>query len=242
MSNVFPINKKVLICGDSFAVTDEQYPGLHFSEKMASNPDLKVINYAAAGASNAMIAMQLLQGIAFKPDFVVLMFTNYERYEYDHTVPLPMQEVTAESVAQWQQSRYITNSFQYMDHVREKNKYLHQWRYGVASDQLERLKNYFYVCMCLSVCQSNQIPFCFSLGGFEYIQNYRGFYKQHYTVLLEQNYCVNLLEQHSNRMLPTNLWSHHDGKTMSPRFHIADNAVQTQFANECEQFIKEQFC
>jgi len=226
--------KKILICGDSFGVTDSQYPGLHFSEKIAESTGMEVINYSAGGASNALIATQFLQALNFKPDFVVFTFTGAERYEYDNQAPGSLQEVNHYTLVQYLRDRYVTNAFRDLDHVAKKNELLYKWRFQVASDSMERLKNYFYIFMCITTCQSHQLPFCFSLGGFEHRRDYKA--------LLEQNYIKNLIDENSDRKININLWDYNDRKTMSPRFHVADDRVQSEFADECIKFIKEEFC
>jgi hypothetical protein len=59
---------KVLICGDSYCTNDTDYPGLHWTEKMlAQSAQLEICNLAHGGCSNAMILLQLLQGIKIQP-------------------------------------------------------------------------------------------------------------------------------------------------------------------------------
>jgi len=225
---------KILICGDSFCATDRKYPGLHFSEKIAKTTGFDIINYSVGGSSNAMIATQLLQGLVFKPDFIIFGFTSAERYEYDESFPALLGEVTPATVKKYQQARYITNCYAWRDNVKKHNDILRRWRYGVASDNMEKLKNYLYISMCITTCLAHDIPFCFSTGGFENTLDYQK--------LLEENYVKNLIDENSDRKLPINLWDYHDGKTMSPCFHIADDTIQTQYADECIKFIKEELC
>jgi hypothetical protein len=226
--------KKILICGDSFGLTDNRYPGLHFSDKIANCAGMDVINFSVGGASNALIAAQFLQALNFKPDFVIFTFTGTERYEYDNQAPMPLQEVTYDTVGQYLKDRYITNCWRSLDHIVQKNIQLDKWRFGVASDSMERLKNYFYISMCIASCQTHRLPFCFSLGGFEHRRDYKE--------LLEQNYIKDLIDENKDRRLNVNLWDYNDRKLMSPWFHVDDDRIQTEFSNECIKFIKEEFC
>ena len=78
---------KILICGDSFCVTDPKFPKLHWSEKLLElSSDIEVYNLSMGGASNALITMQLMQGLKLKPDFIILSFTNEHRYEKDNNI------------------------------------------------------------------------------------------------------------------------------------------------------------
>ena len=66
---------RILVCGDSFAITDPNFPGLHWTDKILDHSaDFEVCNLAAGGASNAMIALQLMQGLQLRPDFVIFSF------------------------------------------------------------------------------------------------------------------------------------------------------------------------
>ena len=71
---------KILVCGDSYAITDSDFPGLHWSEKILNfSPNFELCNLAYGGCSNAMITLQLLQGLNLNPNFVILSFTNEHR-------------------------------------------------------------------------------------------------------------------------------------------------------------------
>jgi hypothetical protein len=212
---------KILICGDSYCVTDPAFPGLHWSEKILSNSqNYEVCNLAYGGCSNALIAMQLLQGLRLKPDFVVLSFTNEGRYELDkNSDALPM-DLSAAELSAYLKERYTTNRYS-ID--KSKLDIINQYKNIASSDNLEKLKNYFYICFCLMTLQSQKINFCFSLGGFEY--------KQDYTALLNSNFVKNLVSDFKEFELQTNLWYH--GNLHSPFFHVKDARVQQLFANEC---------
>jgi len=66
---------KILICGDSYCVPDPEYANLHWSEKiLSSSQQTEIINLAYGGCSNALIALQLMQGLRFNPDFIIFFF------------------------------------------------------------------------------------------------------------------------------------------------------------------------
>ena len=221
---------RVLVCGDSYCITDPDYPELHWTEKMlAQSADIEICNLAYGGCSNAMIALQLLQGVKLNPQFVILSFTSHGRYEVDKDTTALPREFTAEEIANYQKERYTTSCYE-ID--KKQLEIINQWRLKAASDNFEKLKNYFYISFCLMYLKTNNIPFCYSLGGFEH--------KQDYTALINANYVENLLTEHSANELATNLWYH--GNKVKPLFHVDDEKAQILFANECMKNIKEITC
>jgi hypothetical protein len=221
---------KVLICGDTYCTNDTDYPGLHWTEKMlAQSAQLEICNLAHGGCSNAMILLQLLQGIKIQPQFVILSFTCHGRYELDKDVSVFPQDFSIEEIADYQKKRYTTNIYK-ID--KKQLDMINQWQLLAASDNIEKLKNYFYISFCLMYLKINNIPFCYSLGGFEF--------KQNYTTLINGNYIENLLIEHQINELSTNLWYH--GHKSKPFFHVDDDRVQTLFANECMKYIEENLC
>ena len=208
---------KILVCGDSYSVTDPDFPGLHWSEKILNfSPDFELNSLAHGGCSNAMITLQLLQGLNLNPNFVILLFTNEHRYELDKDVSVLPADLTVEELAHYQKTRYTTNMY-----VRDLE--IAKWMGGKCSDNFEKLKNYFYISFCLQTLHQRNIPFAFSLGGFEY--------KQDYSAFINSNYMYNFIKDYTDYELKTNLWYH--GSKSKPYFHVDDDKVQTLFANEC---------
>lgn len=217
---------RILVCGDSYCITDPNYPELHWSEKLLnSSADFEVCNLASGGSSNALITLQLLQGLQLKPDFVIFSFTHDHRYEFDNDVDAVPLSLTAEELAHYQKQRYSTSV--YKERNQEKIQLLNRWAVDAASTNMEKLKNYFYISFCLNTCQLENIPFCFSLGGFEY--------QQDYTNLIRSNYVKNYIVQHKDHELATNLWYH--GTKPQPVFHVDNDNIQTLFAAECRDRI-----
>ena len=91
---------RVLICGDSFCVPDHAFPGLHWSEKMLNHSSkFDIFNLAYGGSSNALISLQLLQGLQINPDFVIFSFTKPLRYEFDKDIAaLPDLPLTTQKI------------------------------------------------------------------------------------------------------------------------------------------------
>jgi hypothetical protein len=208
---------RILICGDSYSVADPNFPGLHWSEKILDfSADFEVCNLAYGGCSNAMIILQLLQGLNLNPDFVIVSFTNEHRYELDKNIKALPRDLTVQSLAEYQKNRYTTNMY-------VKDTEIDRWMAGKCSDNFEKLKNYFYIAFCMQTLKQHSIPFAFSLGGFEY--------KQDYSALINSNYVYNFIKDYTDHELKTNLWYH--GTAAVPCFHVADDKVQTLYANEC---------
>ncbi|CAB4164142.1 hypothetical protein UFOVP1146_78 [uncultured Caudovirales phage] len=209
---------RILVCGDSFSVTDPDYPGLHWTEKILNfSPDFEVANLSYGGCSNAMINLQLLQGLNLNPDFVIISFTNEHRYELDNNINAIPTDLTPMGIATYQKTRYTTN-------VYTQDKEIARWMSSKCSDNFEKIKNYFYISFCIQTLKQRNIPFAFSLGGFEY--------KQDYTALINANYMYNFIKDYTDYELKTNLWFYHGGNSR-PYFHVSSNEVQTLYANEC---------
>ena len=202
---------KILVCGDSYFVTDPKFPGLHWSEKLlAMSGDIEVYNLSFGGCSNALITLQLMQGLKLNPDFVILSFTNEHRYESDAKIDAMPYGLTIDSIAAYLKERYKANPLRKTDFLE-------------LSTNFEKLKNYFHIMFCLQTLKSKGINFCFSLGGFEY--------QQDYTALLRSNFLENTVFDYTAHELSLNLWYH--GQKSSPYFHVVNEEVHTLFAKEC---------
>jgi hypothetical protein len=156
---------------------------------------------------------------------VILSFTEHGRYELDNDITALPQDLTCQELAHYQKQRYTVNSY---EKDRVKLDVVNRWRTLAASENFEKIKNYFYISFCLTYLKSHDIPYCFSLGGFEY--------QQDHTLLLSQNYVENLLIEHAPNQLFTNLWQH--GHKKQPVFHVDDERAQFLFANECMARIR----
>ena len=208
---------KILVCGDSFCVTDPDYPGLHWSEKILnSSSNFELCNLSVGGASNALIAIQLMQGLKLKPDFVILSFTNEHRYEKDNNIDAMPYDLSVDSISEYLKERYSSNPGANMPAS------------AMLSTNLEKIKNYFYIVFCLQILKEKQINFCFSLGGFEF--------KQDYSAFINSNFMENLIIDFKGQELLTNLWYYINNKNR-PYFHVDNESVQRLFANQCLSHI-----
>jgi hypothetical protein len=214
---------KILICGDSFCVRDSKFLGLHWTEKLLDlSGTIELANLAYGGCSNALIVFQLLQGLQLNPDFVILSFTSHGRYEYDKNVDACPTELTSKSLADYIKQRYTTNKYAENTAV---NDLINRWMVTGSSKNFEKLKNYFYIDYCLAMLKSQSIKFCYSLGGFEF--------QQDYTQLTNSSFIPNTFANYTKFELPLNLWYYQDKDKNAPYFHVSKEDIQTFFANEC---------
>lgn len=197
---------------------------------LGMSEEINIDNLSAGGASNALIVLQMLQGLELKPNFVVLSFTNENRYEVDRNISSVPYDLEADSLAAYQKERYITNKNEIDPSQLEV---INQMIVSASSPNFEKLKSYFYISFCLNTLKLKKIPFCFSLGGFEYEHNY--------TALINQNYLPNFIIDYKQNEIKTNLWYH--GNKPSPYFHVDNDDIQQLFANECfKKIMQESTC
>ena len=218
-------DKKVLICGDSFASPDADYPGLHWSEKLLNStaPTFELYNMSHGGDSNALIALQLMQGMEFHPDFVILSFTAMHRHELDKNQNACAYDQSLESINSSRIARYKSTS-QSLEIPTAHIEIIDKFNTEVISKDFEILKNYFIISYCINLMQTHSIEFCYSLGGF--VNHTNPF------SVIQSNYIKNNFFETTDKMLKINLWEHKPWKKR-PYFHVDDDAVQTAFANEC---------
>lgn len=221
--------KKVLICADSFGVTDPDFPGLHFSEKILDQtpPVFELHNLAHGGDTNALIVLQLLQGLQFDPDFVILLFTSTHRHEIDKNknVYYP-NDVSVDALKEFSHNRYTTScSFSGKAPI---SKLINNWNTTVISDEFEVMKNYFLIHYCFQLLEKQNIPFCYSLGGMD---------KVDYSSIVNKNFIKNHINEYSLQALKINLWNHPCNQPR-PYFHVNDDIIQSAFANECIHHLR----
>ena len=206
--------KKILICGDSYGVTDPQFPNFHWSEKLGDlDSEIEIWNFSIGGSSNALIALQLMQGLRLNPDFVILSFTNEHRYEKDNDMDATPFDLSPAAIGSWLKARYSPDPKPSREVIVS------------LSHNFEKIKTYFYIMLCLQTLKEKQIDFCFSLGGFEY--------QQDYTALIRSNFLENGIKDYSAHELSTNLWYHKGKDPYVPMFHVDKEEIHVLFANEC---------
>ena len=214
--------KKVLICGDSFAQDDPRWPGLHFSQKIANSfpiIDWKVYNLASGGSSNRAIAQQMLQGMMYEPDFVILLFTGSNRIETEKNTSEPARSLNPEDIVNWNRKRYNLNT-ESMLYVRSENGD------SIVDQEVIDMQNIITAGFCLEYLKNKNIGYCWMDGGLASIDN----------KIYERNYIVNPLLNHKLKQIPLNLWLHSNTK-YDPNFHVDNEEIQESFANMCLNYI-----
>ena len=244
------MSKKILICGDSFALTDKRYPELHFSEKIKKKiPDCEIINLAIGGHSNSLIELQVRQGLQFDPDAIIIVFTDIWRTEFLRSDSPYFNEVIKEVVdyprqPKWQTIRnhnlkkYISSAHlnqptipkadsanQIIEIFNNLQKY--------TDDDYLLIKNYFIISSIFNLLTIKNIPFCFNLGGIGYKFDEKPSFKDKLVdQLLPKHFLPNEFVEHSDKEIDIDLWKYADHFN-GPYFHVEDEAIQIEFANQC---------
>jgi len=248
---------RILICGDSFAVADPNYPGSHFTEQIkAVRPDAEILNMAMGGASNSLIELQIRQAVKFNPTHVVVTFTDPGRLEYmvqwsgffrlsrsQHTL-VQNWPCQGTGISDWVQ-RHLLNISTYITsaHLASGNdNYCKQLIISEMSDpnylngsrDFIVIKNYFTIVSVLAHLQRTKLPFCFSLGGMDHQKSeHPSVYSQLTSVLLNSNELSNEISEYLDNMISCNLWNYANFKdNTGPTHHVADQDAQVAFATE----------
>jgi len=235
---------RILICGDSFGVMDPAFPGLHFSEKLHN---AEIINLSRGGASNAMVNVQMYQGLQHRPTHVIMLFTAQWRAEYNiylsgltnaelkHCVPGTKNSTWGvEDMKAFNENTYITSPYLRVRGVKHiTDAYEGHLKYYFVD--YDSIKTYFLIQGMFDRLTLLDIPFCFSFGGFE--QDYVDCRDR----IFPTNYLTNTMETYINRAVKLNLWDHADqsnkpGKAV-PVHHVIDDAVQAEFARQCQEIL-----
>jgi hypothetical protein len=248
---------RLLICGDSFAVADPNYPGLHFTEKLKLvRPEVEVLNLAMGGASNSLIELQIKQGIKFNPTHVVVTFTDPGRLEYliKYSIFFTRTRDFNALVHHWPGQgtdigdctrRRLQNMATYITSVHLPSgtddyckklliSEMTEPNHVIGSRDFIILKNYFTVVGVLAYLQRMRLPFCFSLGGMNHLTvKHQSVYSLLTTLLLNNNGLTDEIPEYADNMMSCNLWNYATFEYDSgPTHHVADQDVQVAFATE----------
>ena len=166
----------VCVCGDSFFATDKDHRGQHWSEQLSNH---EVYNLARVGSSNFSIWHQVMQTKLFKPDLVLISFTNCPRIEYlsqyyniGH-IPLPS------TVTQDRKDRMkiffdiktkFSNEFNHAS-PNANTEIFDKWARLYYIEPFEILKNFMYISSALDSLQNAGVAYRATLGGFEHYSN-----------------------------------------------------------------------
>jgi hypothetical protein len=241
---------KILLCADSFGTTDPKYPGLHFSEKIQQKvKDCEIINLSQGGSSNFLIELQLHQGLQFKPDAVILLFTSTNRLTFQSHLSRYFRKIVFRQIKQnkqfiqqyyWSKIKnynaqtYLTSpqiehySMPNEDDFVQRAKKWYKDSWLLEQNYINDLKDYFTVINLLNLLKLNSIPFCFSLGGMSFNRQWHEDFR---TRILSDNHLTDELDDHMTQSIGLNLWDYH--QLEGPCFHVNDHDIQLRFADEC---------
>lgn len=203
---------KLLIVGDSFFSRDEKFPNQHWSEMLT---DYDVINYAYPGNSVGIIQNDLLNGLSWKPDAVVIGFTGAARLEFENSNPVPDFN-----------RRWITT--QHHKFLTSDQKLLATLSNALLDNEITQFKLFWQILGTLYFLKSLNIPFLYSLGIYQC---------QYFNVTLIQHYkefITGQLDQFKSHAIDLNLATYpmELQQPFDPLFHVPDSVWQSGFANE----------
>lgn len=224
---------KIYVCGDSFCCCDIDWPEYSWVERLQHKLGERgqVISLARRCASNFFARLQIDKAIQAGADFIVLSATSSFRQEvrfqsanhkhvdlYDRFIDLQHEEVGLDLATYSLLSLDDSTRF-----GQEQLHLLQEYHKNFFDADLEIVRNWHVIQGSLDAMTRAQVPFLFSPGGFEH-HSYAGSRDINF-------YWRNYLDQ-----IPTiNLWDHAQqrGGFSRPYFHVQDQAVLEEFADQC---------
>lgn len=207
--------KKLLVVGDSFMSQDERFPGGHWSEMLGG---YEVINAAQPGASNAMIALALLDNLEKHPDIdsVVIGATSFLRIEFKNYKEGPGEPA------------YYTGNHTHLT-TPDQKKIVNDF-FIKLPHEFKFLNSFLLFIGLLSTLESKGIKFAFSLGLLE--KTSQGIDPQ----IIKHSWILDNFSKHRIQLTLVDK-PYHD---TTPLFHVADQTIQKQFANEVMEILNSQ--
>lgn len=217
----------IVACGDSFFFDDPNYPNIHWTSKI---PNL--INLSIPGATNSTIHMQIDHAIKLQPKLIAVSFTSCSR-----------------TIVRYNQKNCSKNILDRI-HQPTKNKldcnlvsfpYAGANLYDVLNNQqlallkdyliefvdldLLRQENYYIIKSALEHLVDSNIPFRYSLGGFDH-----------------KSFCEHSpynFDKFIKYEAPINLWDYCTvKKKLRPWYHVTDEKIQNSLAEYYKCLIK----
>lgn len=221
--------KTVYICGDSFASTDADYPGVSWTEQLATMIDARIVNLSFVAASNLLISIQVERAIQQQADYIICLGTTVTREE----LKLPNNQQHTDLLDRFW-------SFQ-NDSNQDKDLMSYSWltieNYPVDQTLVRKFHTQYFDldlaiyrnrCIIENTLQKltdSGIPFMFDQGGFEH-QSFGG---------VASNYFA----KYKNNISAINLWDFAVGKkNLKPYFHFTDPATHLPIAKYYADKIK----
>jgi hypothetical protein len=200
---------------------------------------VEIINLSVSAASNAMIQLQVNQGLGLNPDAVIVLFSEPRRMDFaaNHDQngngnQSSVSGIRPIDIINFNVTNYVSSSQSGLPTELKKliaGIRLHQ------SDELEFVKQYFLIKSVLDHLSLKKINFCFSFGGFDHAPN--RYLKSPFDLLkqgiLEKHFLKNDLHQYQDRSISVSLWGGVRDFSKGPKFHTDDDDVQSAFSNQC---------
>ena len=207
---------KLLVVGDSFMLPDPEYLERHWSEML---PEYDILMYSRSGASNGIIAYNFFQGLANKPDAVVLGFTAADRIEFQ------VEQQTNTEYHKW-----VTGSHASLNSLQ---KTAAEYYSMLVCQDMQFFKNLLLAKSLLLTLEKMKIPFAFTPN----------LLFNHLDDAARQTQLNEHLGEFNQHQCPTNLATYPNWKA-SPGFHTDDPEWQKRFAQEVKEILQKpvDFC
>jgi hypothetical protein len=207
------IKKKLLVVGDSFMKPDScrlQFVGQHWSEMIT---DYEIINLAEDSSTNAVITVQLMEGLEQHPDAVVLGFTMPDRIEFANNN-------NYSSPRRWYSNGMIPNQ------LSDQRLAVDYYRATVCPEMLN-IKGYTMARCCFLTLKNLNIPYAYSLNGLD----------NNLADLNPNPWLTKFLGDFKEHQIPLNLATYPDFK-MIPGYHVDNAEWQATFAKQALEIIQ----
>jgi hypothetical protein len=221
--------KTIYICGDSFASVDADYPGVSWTEQLASMVDARIVNLSFVAASNLLISIQVQRAIQAQADYVICLGTTVTREE----LKLPNKQQHTDLLDRFWSFQRNNNT--------DKDLMSYSWltieNYPVDQNLVREFYTQYFdldlaiyrnQCIIENTLQKltdSGIPFMFDQGGFEH-KSFGGLAKEYFI-------------KYKNNISSINLWDYAVGKkNLKPYFHFTDPAMHTPIAEYYAEKIK----
>ena len=209
--------KTVYICGDSFASTDSDYPGMSWTEQLNAT----VVNLSRVAGSNLLISLQVDRALENNPDYIICLFTGVTRDEvhfrntvtksdlldrfYNYTDPTTGTDLVSYSIP----------TMEYGPFDKKQLSVLKDYQTNFLDLDLLIYKNKCIIESALQRLVDSGIPFIFDQGGFE-----------HKSFSTKTNY----FEKFNSNRSKHNLWDYAPKRNLRPYFHIDNPATHKMIA------------
>ena len=192
----------IVICGDSFATPDPDY-GPCWVDYL--NQHVPVTNFAAPGASNLMISLQVRAALA-QCGFVIVTFTSSTRGQI---------VIRPNDLAHKRLQGY---SYPAMDTIKSLPQYdiIKQYHRQCSDLETEIYLNQCIIESTLVALNSTNSRWCWSQGGFE-----------HPAFGATKTY----FQSYNSRRSKYNLWDYAATRSYRPFYHVTDDSLHREVAN-----------